>query len=166
MHTIPNFLEPVFDDKLELIRPIYFNFRSTFFFMSINKTPGHSLWVTKVDLRTQCFSTDNCTSTAVFWVVAPCSLVEVYQRFRGPCCTHRPDDGGSKDFWNVGKLLPDYSALQPRRQPSSYLPPWEPQILLDSTSVLPAAELEVQTIQQFNRNFSMNSIMFKIGPCY
>jgi hypothetical protein len=21
----------------------------------------------------------------VFWVVAPCSLVEVYQRFRGPC---------------------------------------------------------------------------------
>jgi hypothetical protein len=23
---------------------------------------------------------------AVFWVVAPCSLVEVYQRFRGPCC--------------------------------------------------------------------------------
>jgi hypothetical protein len=36
---------------------------------------------------------------AVFWVVAPCSLVEVYQRFRGPCCLHhqgdRPDDGGS-----------------------------------------------------------------------
>jgi hypothetical protein len=22
---------------------------------------------------------------AVFWDVAPCSLVEVYQRFRGPC---------------------------------------------------------------------------------
>jgi hypothetical protein len=39
---------------------------------------------------------------AVFWVVAPCSLVEVYQRFRGPRClhhqgdhqTHRPGDGG------------------------------------------------------------------------
>jgi hypothetical protein len=29
------------------------------------------------------------------------------------------DDGGSKDLWNVGKLLPDYTALQPRRQPSS-----------------------------------------------
>jgi hypothetical protein len=28
---------------------------------------------------------------AVFWVVAPCSLVEVYQR-------DRPDDGGSKDL--------------------------------------------------------------------
>jgi hypothetical protein len=38
-------------------------------------------------------------------------------------------DGGSKDLWNVGKLLPDYTALQPRRQPSSYSPPWEPQIL-------------------------------------
>jgi hypothetical protein len=25
---------------------------------------------------------------AVFWVVAPRSLVEVYQRFRGPCCLH------------------------------------------------------------------------------
>jgi hypothetical protein len=36
---------------------------------------------------------------AVFWVVAPCSLVE--------------------DLWNVGKLLPDYRVLQPRRQPSS-----------------------------------------------
>jgi hypothetical protein len=31
---------------------------------------------------------------------------------------HRPDDGGSKDLWNVGKLLPDYTALQPRTQPS------------------------------------------------
>jgi hypothetical protein len=34
--------------------------------------------------------------------VAPCSLVEVHQRFRGSCClhhqgTHRPD-GGSKDL--------------------------------------------------------------------
>jgi hypothetical protein len=25
---------------------------------------------------------------AVFWVVAPYSLVEVYQRFRGTCCLH------------------------------------------------------------------------------
>jgi hypothetical protein len=23
---------------------------------------------------------------AVFWVVAPCSMVEVYQRFRSACC--------------------------------------------------------------------------------
>jgi hypothetical protein len=57
---------------------------------------------------------------AVFWVVAPCSLIEVYQRFRRPYCP--PSSGrlpsASKDLWNVGKLLPDYTALQPRRQPS------------------------------------------------
>jgi hypothetical protein len=29
---------------------------------------------------------------AAFWVVAPCSLVEVYQRFRGPCCHHHQGD--------------------------------------------------------------------------
>jgi hypothetical protein len=34
-----------------------------------------------------------------------------------------PDDGNSKHPWNVGKLLPDYTAQQPRRQPSSYSPP-------------------------------------------
>jgi hypothetical protein len=28
------------------------------------------------------------TKMAVFWVVSPCSLVEVYQRFRGLCCLH------------------------------------------------------------------------------
>jgi hypothetical protein len=35
---------------------------------------------------------------AVFWVVAPCSLVDVYRRFRDACCLrhqsdHHPDDG-------------------------------------------------------------------------
>jgi hypothetical protein len=30
-----------------------------------------------------------------------------------------PDDGGRKHFRNVGKLLPDYTVLQPGRQPSS-----------------------------------------------
>jgi hypothetical protein len=52
---------------------------------------------------------------AVFWVVALCSLVEIYQRFRGPCFLHHQDD--------------EYTALQPRRQPSSYSPPSEPKIL-------------------------------------
>jgi hypothetical protein len=28
------------------------------------------------------------TKMAVFWVVAPCSLVEAHQRFRGTCCIH------------------------------------------------------------------------------
>jgi hypothetical protein len=29
---------------------------------------------------------------AVFWVVAPCRLVEVYQCFRGACCLHHQGD--------------------------------------------------------------------------
>jgi hypothetical protein len=49
----------------------------------------------------------------VFWVVAPCRLVSVYRRFRvRTAVTHRPNDGCSK-------LIPVYTAVQPRRQPSS-----------------------------------------------
>jgi hypothetical protein len=35
---------------------------------------------------------------AVFWVVAPCSLIEFYRHFRGTCCLHHQglDDEGSK----------------------------------------------------------------------
>jgi hypothetical protein len=36
---------------------------------------------------------------AVFWAVAPCSLVEVYQRFRGPCCLHHQGDYCLKYIW-------------------------------------------------------------------
>jgi hypothetical protein len=39
--------------------------------------------------------------TAIFWVVAPCSLVDVeFERSLLPPSseTHRPDDGGSKDL--------------------------------------------------------------------
>jgi hypothetical protein len=60
-----------------------------------------------------------CMKMAVFWVVAPCSLVEVHQCFRGPCClhhqgdTHHPDDGGSKHLWNIGKLLPGTRSYNP-----------------------------------------------------
>jgi hypothetical protein len=25
---------------------------------------------------------------AIFWVVAPCNLVEIYRRLRGDCCLH------------------------------------------------------------------------------
>jgi hypothetical protein len=75
---------------------------------------------------------------AVFWVVAPRRLVEVYRRFRGACCLHhqggtyRPDNGGTSSTSKTSvNFQPDYTALQPRRQPSSYSPPWEPEILLN-----------------------------------
>jgi hypothetical protein len=94
-------------------------------------TVSRSLWSSPYH------ETSEVMKMAVFWVVAPCSLVEVYQRFRSPCCLHHqgdeeaarvetvrdigislprarlpqlPDDGGSKDLWNVGKILPDYTA--------------------------------------------------------
>jgi hypothetical protein len=31
-------------------------------------------------------------NTAVFWVLPPCSLEEVYRRFRGACCHHQGDE--------------------------------------------------------------------------
>jgi hypothetical protein len=34
---------------------------------------------------------------AVFSVVAPCSLVEVYRSLRGACCLHHQGDEGSDD---------------------------------------------------------------------
>jgi hypothetical protein len=80
---------------------------------------------------------------AVFWVVVSCSLVEVtsvsdilaalvmwYDCLHHLILLHSSwDDGGSRDLWNVGKLIPDYMALQSRRQPSLYLLLWKPQIL-------------------------------------
>jgi hypothetical protein len=40
-----------------------------------------------------------------------------------------PDDGGSKDLSNVGKLLPDFYNPEDSHL-RIYSPPWEPQILL------------------------------------
>jgi hypothetical protein len=31
---------------------------------------------------------------AVVWVLAPCTLIEVYRRFRGTCCLHDQGDDG------------------------------------------------------------------------
>jgi hypothetical protein len=53
---------------------------------------------------------------AVFWVVAPFSLVQVYRRFRGACCLHyQEEDRGSEHLRNVSRLLPEYTALQSAR---------------------------------------------------
>jgi hypothetical protein len=39
------------------------------------------------------------TKMAVFWVVTQCSLVEVYQRFRGPWCLHLQGDRPTRRFF-------------------------------------------------------------------
>jgi hypothetical protein len=68
---------------------------------------------------------------AIFWAIAlmketantSVTLVNFYQitQRNNPedSHLHRPDEGDSKHLCNVGKLLPDYTAQQPRRQPSS-----------------------------------------------
>jgi hypothetical protein len=54
----------------------------------------------------------------VFWVAAPCSLVEIY---------HHHDIAlmmeAAITSENVGKLLADYTAQQPKRYSSSHSPP-------------------------------------------
>jgi hypothetical protein len=41
--------------------------------------------LSKLEVRFQVLTAASM-KMAVFWVVAPCSLVEVYRRYRGPCC--------------------------------------------------------------------------------
>jgi hypothetical protein len=67
--------------------------------------------------------------TDFFWVVAPCSLVEIYRHFSGTCCLHHQgndDDGDSRDVWSVGKFLREFLALQPRR----HLPCCQPRVFV------------------------------------
>lgn len=56
--------------------------------------------------------------TAVFWIVAPRSVVEMYSGDRHVIGR------------NVGKRLADYVVQELRRQPTSYSPRWELQISL------------------------------------
>jgi hypothetical protein len=57
-------------------------------------------------VRFQVLAARNMKMT-VFWVVAPCRLIEVNKRFTGTCCLHHQGD------------LSDYAAQHPRRQPPS-----------------------------------------------
>jgi hypothetical protein len=50
------------------------------------------------------------------WVVAPCSLLEMHRRFRGVVAA------------SISWRSPQYTVQQPRRQPSTYSPPREPEI--------------------------------------
>jgi hypothetical protein len=43
-------------------------------------------------------------------------------------CASSPWCWSHAHLWNVGILLPDYTAQQPRRQSSSHSPPWEPEV--------------------------------------
>jgi hypothetical protein len=67
---------------------------------------------------------------AVFWVVAPCSLIEIYQRFRRICCLNHQVDGAactsetSVNFYQTTRCYnPEDSHLHTRRRENlkSYL---------------------------------------------
>jgi hypothetical protein len=59
------------------------------------------------------FLTVTSMKMAVFWVVAPCSLVEVYRRFRGACCLHHQDNETSVNFYQTTwRNNPENSHLQ------------------------------------------------------
>jgi hypothetical protein len=64
-------------------------------------------------------------------------------------------------LWNVGKLLPDYTALQPRRQPSSYSMLWEPEILLSNEMFQKGIHLYcIYNIKSFCAPISLFSILW------
>jgi hypothetical protein len=63
---------------------------------------------------------------AVFWNLKPCSLVEVYCRFRGTFCSHHQKrmyakNGGSIFLSKVGNHLPGYKASPYKRQTFLYI---------------------------------------------
>jgi hypothetical protein len=98
---------------------------------------------------------------AVFWIVAPCSLVD-----------DRPDDVGSKHLWNVGKLLPDYTEQQPRRQPSlGNIFPTDYDWLRELWGLLGrhfANQIIIEKLKRFDseRNrYSVKSYMFRRRDC-
>jgi hypothetical protein len=76
--------------------------------------------------------TEASTKMTIFWDYASCTLVEIYQCFRGAHCLSYEgdctDDGGSKLLWNISKLLPHYMVQQSRWQPLPHILLWEPDI--------------------------------------
>jgi hypothetical protein len=58
-------------------------------------------------------------NTLLCWEVPTLQFVQLKRLFRNETVNHRPDDGGSTDIRNVGKLIRVRTALQPRRRPPS-----------------------------------------------
>jgi hypothetical protein len=65
----------------------------------------HCIWYVRYEVLTAANM-----RMAVFWVVAPCSLVEVHRRFRRACCLHHQGD------------RPDYQTTRRNNPEESHLP--------------------------------------------
>jgi hypothetical protein len=59
------------------------------------------------------------TLPQVWWDSALSDFFPLSRLNSGRDFTDRPDDGGSSGLWKVGRLVPVYRALQPRRWPPS-----------------------------------------------
>jgi hypothetical protein len=120
--------------------------------------------------RGRCSSTytTGCRKMAVFWDVAPCSLVDTGRHIRGSYClhhqvTHRPDKGVSKFVWNVGQYLRDYTVPHTRRQPS-YSSPWEPETRTGYCSEILCLPFKSPFINLWQYCKCLSVILRKIGP--
>jgi hypothetical protein len=80
-------------------------------YISVPASIQQRTWIKRL-VRFQFLTAANMKMTVIY-DVAPCSLVEVYRRFRSSCCLHHQGDG-PEHFWNVGKFLPEYAAQHTR----------------------------------------------------
>jgi hypothetical protein len=79
------------------LKTVLYNFRNV---VCIKYTSDSGQCPTNIGVKFRVFTAASM-KMAVFCVVAPCCLVEVYRRFTGACCLHHEgnegnDDGGMK----------------------------------------------------------------------
>jgi hypothetical protein len=124
---------------------------------------------------------------AVLWVVTPCSLVEVYQRFGGPCCLHHQGDDIMMEAARTSETSVNFcQATRSYNTEDSHLrysPPWEPQILhnlscwisitkwplnlyLQSNSLLNLIKMYLDFSEVYNRTFHCFNCIFAYSVVY
>jgi hypothetical protein len=101
---------------------------------------------------------------AVFWVVAPCSLVEVYQRFRGPCCLHHQGDESLVNFYQTTRCYnPEDGNLYTHRRENlkSYLNRYLEEVELEFLNVRSMRSLNyMHKPNAYKRNHVRPSVCF------
>jgi hypothetical protein len=86
----------------------------------------------------------------VFWYVAPCNLAEIDPTFQRCCFLIR---------------AMEYTAQRPRRQPSSYSSPWEPEMLLSCVVVsVHVSSLRFQYFRVGAASGTVGSVA-QVSPC-
>jgi hypothetical protein len=97
------------------------------------------------------------------WDITPCSLVEVYRRFRGTYCHHQGDD--RPDNGNVGQLLRDYMAQYPRRLSSSYMTTFQNRRTLSCINTGTMKMKTAVTTSQAGTSYELCAVMSDLLAC-